>query len=75
MLGKDGTFVKSNLQSNLQTPMNPLVKNIFLGLLGCIALSVGLGYGLSLAVNYSLAQFTQEVDEFLPSGAEEPQSP
>jgi hypothetical protein len=71
MLGKDGTFVKSNLQ----IPMNPLVKNIFFGLLACTALSVGLGYGLSLAVNYSLAQFTQQVGEFLPSGAEEPQSP
>jgi hypothetical protein len=55
--------------------MHPLVKNIFYSLLGCVALSVGLGYGLSLAVNYSLAQFIQEVGEFLPSGIEAPQGP
>jgi hypothetical protein len=47
--------------------MKPLTQQILIGIVGCFVLTLGLSLGLSVAVNYSLAQFEQKAAEFLPT--------
>jgi hypothetical protein len=49
--------------------MKPISQQILIGIVGCIALTLVLGYGLSVAVNFGIAQYEQKVQDFLP-GAE-----
>jgi hypothetical protein len=49
--------------------MKPLPQQILIGIGGCIALTVIFGYGLSIAVNYGIAQFEQQAGEFLPGSS------
>lgn len=67
MLGNDGTFVKSK-----KPPMKPISQQILIGIVGCMALTLGFSYGLSIAINYGIAQFEQKAQEFLPAAEPEP---
>jgi hypothetical protein len=57
--------------------MKSITKQILIGIVGCIALTLMLSYGLSVAVNYGIAQFEQKAQEFLPTAEPEskPQNP
>lgn len=57
--------------------MKPITQQILIGIVGCIVLTLMLSYGLSVAVNYGIAQFEQKAQEFLPTTEPEakPQNP
>jgi hypothetical protein len=50
------------------------IKQILIGIAGCIALTLVLSSGLSIAVNYGIAQFEQKAQDFLPTAAPESNS-
>jgi hypothetical protein len=57
--------------------MKPITQQILTGIAGCIALTLISSFGLSVAVNYGIAQFEQKAQEFLPTTEPEakPQNP
>ena len=52
--------------------MKPITQQILVGIAGCIALTLVFSVGLSVAVNYGVAQFEQQVEDFLPTAQPEP---
>jgi hypothetical protein len=46
--------------------MKPLYRQILIGLAGCVALTLILGYSLSIAVNYGITKFEERAGDFLP---------
>jgi hypothetical protein len=52
--------------------MKPITQQILVGIAGCIALTLVFSVGLSVAVNYGVAQFEQKVQDFLPTAQPEP---
>jgi hypothetical protein len=57
--------------------MKPITQQILIGIVGCVALTLILSFGLSVAVNYGITQFEQKAQEFLPAAEPEskPQNP
>lgn len=57
--------------------MKSLPQQILAVMAGCVVLTLAFGVGLSIAVNYGLAQFEQQAGEFLPTGTSDasPDSP
>ncbi|WP_404789105.1 hypothetical protein [Altericista sp. CCNU0014] len=57
--------------------MKSITQQILVGIAGCLALTLVLSYGLSVAVNFGIAQFEQKAQEFLPAAEPEssPQNP
>jgi hypothetical protein len=57
--------------------MKTITQQILLGIAGCVALTLVFSAGLSVAVNYGVAQFEQKVQDFLPTAQPEsnPQNP
>ncbi|HEY9827352.1 MAG TPA: hypothetical protein V6D19_18080 [Stenomitos sp.] len=57
--------------------MKTLPQQILAVMAGCLVLTLAFGVGLSIAVNYGLAQFEQQAGEFLPTGTNDalPDSP
>jgi hypothetical protein len=47
--------------------MKPLSQQIMIGIAGCVLLTIGFSYGLSIAINYGIAQFEHKAKEFLPA--------
>jgi hypothetical protein len=54
--------------------MKPIAQQILVGIAGCIALTLVFSVGLSVAVNYGVAQFEQKAQDFLPTTAPESES-
>jgi hypothetical protein len=54
--------------------MKPITQQILVGIAGCIALTLVFSIGLSIAVNYGVAQFEQKVQDFLPTAQPESES-
>jgi hypothetical protein len=54
--------------------MKSITKQILIGIVGCIALTLMLSYGLSVAVNYGIAQYEQKAQDFLPGAEPESKS-
>jgi hypothetical protein len=46
--------------------MKPLLRQILIGISGCVALTLVFSYSLSIAVNYGIAKFEEQTGEFLP---------
>jgi hypothetical protein len=53
--------------------MKSIPQQILIGIAGCIALTLVLSGGLSIAVNYGITQFEQKAQDFLPTA--QPESP
>lgn len=51
--------------------MKSITQQILWGIAGCVALTLVFSVGLSIAVNYGVAQFEQKAQEFLPTGQPE----
>ncbi len=56
-------------------PMKSIPQQILIGIAGCIALTLVLSFGLSIAVNYGIAQFEQKAQDFLPTAKPESTAP
>jgi hypothetical protein len=54
--------------------MKSITQQILVGLAGCIALTLVFSFGLSIAVNYGIAQFEQKAQDFLPTAKPESNS-
>jgi hypothetical protein len=54
--------------------MKPITQQILIGIAGCIVLTLVFTAGLSVAVNYGVAQFEQKIQDFLPTAQPEPES-
>jgi hypothetical protein len=47
--------------------MKLIAQQILVGIAGCVALTLIFSVGLSVAVNYGVAQFEQKAQDFLPT--------
>jgi hypothetical protein len=54
--------------------MKPIAQQILMGIAGCVALTLIFSVGLSVAVNYGVAQFEQKAQDFLPTAQPESES-
>jgi hypothetical protein len=54
--------------------MKPIAQQILAGIAGCVALTLIFSVGLSVAVNYGVAQFEQKAQDFLPTAQPESNS-
>ena len=55
--------------------MKPLTQQILIGIGGCIAITLILGYGLSVAVNYGVSKFETQGSKILPGAPNDPAPP
>jgi hypothetical protein len=51
--------------------MKPLSQQIMIGIAGCVLLTIGFSYGLSVVINFGIAQFEHKAQEFLPAAQPE----
>lgn len=51
--------------------MKAWLKPLLLGISGCLLLTLILGYGLSVAVNFGIAQLENQGSDFLPQSETE----